>query len=75
MSVIALDTTPRSHSTSCIVGEGFVAVRPGTLIEKGDEYLDTRSGRFVAFCLDCIGRPVPTDVVVRRIKPCSVLRF
>lgn len=74
MPVMALDTTARLYGARCVIGEGFRAVSPGVLIEKGDEYWDA-SGRFVAYSLECIGQPIPADAVVRRLEVRSALRF
>ena len=47
------------------VGEGYYAIGPDLLIEKGDEYLHP-SGRFIAFPLEAIGRPVSPGLLARR---------
>jgi len=47
------------------VGENFHAIPPDLLIEKGDEYLHP-CGRFIAFPLEAIGRPVARCRLARR---------
>jgi len=48
------------------VGEGYYAVGPDLLIEKGDEYLHP-SGRFIPFPLEAVGRPVSRGLLARRM--------
>lgn len=50
------------------VGTGFRAVPTGTLLEKGDQYLDATTGAFAMVSLTDIARPVAVGVLVRRIE-------
>jgi hypothetical protein len=62
-SSLARFATPTS-----LVGEGFREVPTNTLVEKGDEFKDSASGRFLPFSLEAIGRPVPAGMLVRRVN-------
>lgn len=65
----SIDTSSIEHAVSqrSRVGDGFRLVAETSLVEKGDEYLDG-SGRFLAFGLEAVGRPVPAGMLVRRIE-------
>jgi len=49
------------------VGEGYYPIAPDLLIEKGDEYRHP-SGRFIAFPLEAVGRPLAHGLLARRLS-------
>ena len=53
---------------------GFYRVRPGSLVEAGDQLLDS-AGRPYACALEQVGRPVTAELIVLRVdhrRPYSV---
>lgn len=55
------------QACSKLVGFGFRVLQAVFLMEIGDEFLDV-DGHFRSVPLDCVGRCVPDDVLVRRLE-------